>query len=379
MFSRPTRGLVDFLAAALCLWAAAYHTPVGALVRSFVARLTDSRTTARPLLAYYSGGVYDTRDLDAPPPLPDLPDAQLLATIPPGAALGRGVYATVLRLGPDAQGKADSLAKRYQLQGLKSPDDAAMLVDKARADFATEDAAVLAVFAGYEHARYAVERARAEGREPTLEVLMGRLPPTSAPAVEAASASLMLGRAYALSWPVPPGTRVSSPFGWRNHPTLGRGHLHTGVDLSVAEGTAVKAVAAGRVRRASEDAVNGRVVIVDHGNGVSTAYCHNSRLRVFAGQRVEAGDVVSESGNTGRSTGPHLHYQLELGGRPMDPFNFRGARAVAQLAPPLPPLPKPAAPGATGGGKPPAVNPLLKEAFQRAGGLPVDTELPPGE
>ena len=63
--------------------------------------------------------------------------------------------------------------------------------------------------------------------------------------------------------------------------------------------------------------------MLDHGRGVTTAYCHNSELVVAVGQRVERGQLVARSGNTGRSTGPHLHYQLELAARPMDPLKFR--------------------------------------------------------
>lgn len=358
MFGRSSRGLLDFVAAALCLWAAAYHTPVGALFRSLVARVTNSHSNARPMLAYYSGGVYDTQDVDARSLPTDVPDPALLATIPPGAALGRGVYATVVREGGEVRKSADDLAAHYQVAAVDTPNAAEALVDKARAEFVTDDAAVLAIFAGYEVARYAVVRARAEGREPTLTALLNRLPPTSTPAVERASTALMLGKAYALSWPVAPGTPVTSPFGWRNHPLLHRQQLHTGVDLSVPQGTPVKATAAGTVRRASEDDVNGRVVIIDHGYGVSTAYCHNSALRVLTGQHVEAGDVIADSGSTGRSTGPHVHYQLELGGRPTNPFAFRGSKALAQL--PELPVKRP----------PPGGSPALTDAFKRAGAAP---------
>jgi murein DD-endopeptidase MepM/ murein hydrolase activator NlpD len=118
---------------------------------------------------------------------------------------------------------------------------------------------------------------------------------------------------------------VTSPFGYRIHPTLGIRKLHTGVDLGVSVGTQVRAVSGGVVRRASEDRVNGKVLVIDHGRGVSTAYCHNSDLLVSAGQRVDRGAVVALSGSSGRSTGPHLHYQLELGHEPFDPLGFRGA------------------------------------------------------
>ncbi|GMU60758.1 MAG: hypothetical protein AMXMBFR34_25210 [Myxococcaceae bacterium] len=369
MFARPSRSLLDFAAAALCFWAAAYHTPVGALGRAVVARFSGAKADGRSLLAYYTGGVYDAREVSEPELIAPVPDASLLATIPPGRALGRGAWASAARLSGSERTSVDALAKRYHLP-LASPEDAARILEKAQAELGGEEAAMLALFAGYDVAAYAVARAKAEGREQSLEVLAAQLPPSSQGAVTAASQALMLGTAYGLSWPVAPGTRVSSAFGWRSHPILGRGQLHTGVDLAVPEGTQVKVVADGVVRRASEDAVNGRVVIVEHGRGVSTAYCHNSRLLVFTGMRVKAGEVISESGTTGRSTGPHLHYQLELGHRPMDPFSFRGSK------PALVELPLPTAPKAPGQAQPPTrpMSPALKQAFEQFG-QPEATEL----
>ena len=108
------------------------------------------------------------------------------------------------------------------------------------------------------------------------------------------------------------------------------------------------------MRRAWEDAVNGRVLIIDHGEGVSTAYCHNSRVRLKAGDHVDAGEVIASSGTTGRSTGPHLHYQLELFGRPTDPLAFRAAGRAALRA------------------TRPAVSPALRDAFRRAATQPVE-------
>lgn len=355
--AQPRRGLLDFVGAALCLWAAAYHTPVGALLRDVTARLTSSRSTTRPLLAYYTGGVYDAQEVAPPPPVPTpVPDIEVLTTVPPGRALGRGVFAAASSLEGRARTPVDELARRYGLP-FASPDDAALLVERARADLGSEEAAVLAVFAGYDVASFAARRAAAEGRAPELETLALRLPPSSGAALASTSTALMLGTAYGLSWPVAPGTRVTSPFGWRHHPMLGKDQFHTGVDLAVAEGTEVKAVADGVVRRASEDAVNGRVVILDHGRGVTTAYCHNSLLRVTTGQRVKAGDVIADSGTTGRSTGPHVHYQLELGRKPMDPFAFRGSKPVL-IEPGTPTQPPP---------KPGEGSAQLKKAFDQFG------------
>ncbi|MBX7100771.1 MAG: M23 family metallopeptidase, partial [Myxococcaceae bacterium] len=201
---------------------------------------------------------------------------------------------------------------------------------------------------------------------PTLDGMAAVLPPSSAPRAALAGRALSLSTAFALAWPVPEGTRISSPFGYREHPMLGRAQLHTGVDLAVAEGTPVHVTHDGVVRRASEDPVNGRVVIVDHGHGVTTAYCHNVRLLVAVGETVHAGQLISESGTTGRSTGPHLHYQLELGRQPTDPVPFRHGQAAVAVAP----LPVPA-PGVA-----PGPSAALKKAFEQAGAPePSATEL----
>jgi murein DD-endopeptidase len=327
VFARSSRGLMDFVVAALCLWAAAWHTPAGALLRTIGARLTDSTSAARPLLAYYSSGLEagaTSAQVSGPAWAP--PPAQ-------GVSMGRGVITALSAAPPPARSHAMALAQRYRQPPPTTAGGALEVLSRAEAELGSAPAAVLAVFAGFDVAAFAVARARAEGRAPSLEALAARLPPSS-PAVEAASSALMWGTAYGLAWPVPEGTRISSPFGWRRHPTTGAAQYHPGVDLAVAEGTPVKAVAAGVVRRASEDGLNGRMVVLDHGHGVLTIYCHNALLMVAAGSRVAAGQSIARSGNTGRSTGPHLHYQLELARRPTDPGLVR--EPGASVAPPLP-------------------------------------------
>lgn len=377
MFAPRTRGLFDFFAAVTCLWAAAYHTPPGALVRGAVAKVLSQKNTARPLLAYYSGGVYDAQVIDTPQEVVDLPQPSLLAAVPQGPAIGRGVFATLKKSGSDQKNSSAALARRYSVDLARLDDPSqgpelyGVLIAKAQTDLGSEDAAVLAAFAGYPAADFAVQRAKAEHRALSLEVLAQQLPPSERGAIDAASQALTLGSAYALGWPVPSRTRVSSPFGLRTHPTLGTQKMHTGIDLALVEGSEVRASAGGTVRRASEDGVNGKVVIIDHGRGISTAYCHNSRLLVATGQVVKAGDVISESGNTGRSTGPHLHYQLELAHTPMDPFLFKSANSVDQLVlgaaklpvPPKPIVPTVPAPAPPAPKKP---NPKLLDAFKAA-------------
>lgn len=115
------------------------------------------------------------------------------------------------------------------------------------------------------------------------------------------------------------GARMSSGFGMRFHPILNFSRLHAGVDFAAGTGTPVLASAGGRVVRSGWGGGYGNVVMIDHGRGVMTRYAHLSKLLARPGQRVEQGEVVGRVGSTGLSTGPHLHYEVWLNGRPVDP------------------------------------------------------------
>jgi murein DD-endopeptidase MepM/ murein hydrolase activator NlpD len=127
-----------------------------------------------------------------------------------------------------------------------------------------------------------------------------------------------------LGWPVA-GT-ISSPYGYRNHPVHEERKFHTGVDLSVPSGSAVKATADGIVSFAGWTENSGIVVVVEHGRGFSTAYAHNRKAVVRVGQRIARGDVIAMSGSTGLSTGPHVHYEIWRNGRHADPAGFLARR-----------------------------------------------------
>jgi murein DD-endopeptidase len=335
VFVRNTRGLFEFAVALLCLWAAYWHTPVGGLLRGGVAWVLGVRSTARPLLAYYSGGA-GTQSGRGPSGA-TLPVPPIGTAITPALALGYAVHASLRDMAAAHRAPAQELARlhgisaRSLVDAREGPAACAELISRSAMSLASEEGAVLGVFTGPEPARYVLERSRAEGiGEPTLEDMSRHLPPAFRDALAAAHDALGLGVAYGLGWPVPPRTPVASGFGIREHPLLGVDKLHTGIDFPLPEGTPVRSVADGFVRRASEDSVNGRLLVVDHGRGVTTAYCHNQKLLVEEGNWVPRGAVIALSGNTGRSTGPHLHYQLELAERPVDPFAFRSApRPVA--------------------------------------------------
>jgi murein DD-endopeptidase MepM/ murein hydrolase activator NlpD len=115
--------------------------------------------------------------------------------------------------------------------------------------------------------------------------------------------------------------QLTSPFGERAHAMGGGGtQFHAGVDISVPTGTPVQAAQAGTVVFAGYNGAYGKVVKLDHAHGFSTLYAHNSRLLVHVGQRVNAGQVICLSGSTGRSTGPHLHFEVHKDGWPVNPL-----------------------------------------------------------
>lgn len=118
-------------------------------------------------------------------------------------------------------------------------------------------------------------------------------------------------------WPVR-GT-LTSPFGPRIHPIYGIPSFHTGIDIAVPEGTKVLAADEGTVTFAGWQDGFGLLVVIDHGNGYETYYGHLSKILVVPGQKVSRGEVVALSGNTGLSTGPHLHFEVRLFGSPVDP------------------------------------------------------------
>jgi murein DD-endopeptidase MepM/ murein hydrolase activator NlpD len=97
---------------------------------------------------------------------------------------------------------------------------------------------------------------------------------------------------------------------------------HTGIDIAVPKGTPVHAVAAGMVTFTGVRRGYGKVVEIDHGNGYMTRYAHNSSLLAHPGQRVRVGQVISDAGSTGRSTGSHLHFEVWRGGRVVNPLTY---------------------------------------------------------
>ena len=135
----------------------------------------------------------------------------------------------------------------------------------------------------------------------------------------------LLGRKLSLvpyRKPVVGEVEFTSGFGVRSDPFLGRPAMHTGLDFRAASGDPVRVTANGKVVSAGWSGGYGRMVEVEHGNGLSTRYGHLSEIDVKIGDQVKIGQVIGLVGSTGRSTGPHLHYETRIDGEAVDPQKF---------------------------------------------------------
>lgn len=182
------------------------------------------------------------------------------------------------------------------------------------------------------------ENARVVGlaaRLDTLEVAYSRLRRAMSGEVAPSERDIVLPRlggregpmaggdpSYPSLWPLAEQGFVTRAFG----DTAGAAFRgHAGLDIAVPEGSYVRAAGAGRVSVAGEHPVYGRYLRLEHASGVTSLYAHNAWVFVAAGDSVERGEVVALSGNTGRSTAPHLHFEVERDGRPVDPMEFLAA------------------------------------------------------
>ena len=125
-----------------------------------------------------------------------------------------------------------------------------------------------------------------------------------------------LSRGSSSVWSWPAYARISSGYGWR------KGEFHHGVDFAIPHGTEILAARDGKVIKAQWIDIYGLTVVLDHGNGVQSLYAHNQKLLIKPGDWVEQGQSIAISGDTGRSTGPHLHFEIRLNGKAIDPLPY---------------------------------------------------------
>ena len=115
---------------------------------------------------------------------------------------------------------------------------------------------------------------------------------------------------------------TSSSYGWRMDPIIGKRAFHEGVDFSAAQGEPIYATAGGIVTKAGKSGAYGNLVAINHGDGLQTRYAHISKILVKRGDIVKKEDLIAYVGNTGRSTGPHLHYEIRLNKKSLDPKQY---------------------------------------------------------
>lgn len=125
-----------------------------------------------------------------------------------------------------------------------------------------------------------------------------------------------------MAWPVPGSTRVTSPYGYRIHPILHTKKFHSGVDIAAPTGTPIVAANEGTVIFSGNRGGYGKCVIIDHGGGIITLYGHCNELSVSSGQSVSRGSTIATVGSTGRSTGPHCHFEVRINGSTTDPMAY---------------------------------------------------------
>jgi len=162
--------------------------------------------------------------------------------------------------------------------------------------------------------RYGVSLAAVKGANPGLDPYRLAIGQEVLVPGAAFTVTSRQGGGLALAWPV--SGRISSGYGWRG------GRLHYGLDIAAPSGSTITAAAAGHVVSAGWNGGYGRVVVIEHARNVRTVYAHCLRLLVKPGQQVWRGQAVARVGASGNATGPHLHFEVHVGGRPQNPLRF---------------------------------------------------------
>jgi murein DD-endopeptidase len=310
-------GLLDLPLVALVVLAVLTRTPVGGLAISAARAATGDDSERQALTAYFLTGIPVSLEVlveQAVPVALHVPVGGLPEPWRTAATLG-----LPKRLPQAARDVADA-------EGLTP--EPLMVLDHLYEG--SPEAALERYAIGAAQRRRAVDRARAAGVNTPERYLSHRtyLPSEAAREVDDVLArTAALATVLELRWPLAIEGRISSPYGERQHPTLKKTRFHNGLDIAVPIGTGVLAAQDATVARVAHDNLNGHYVILDHGHGVRTSYCHLEGVDVEEDAQVEVGDPIARSGNTGRSTGPHLHWTVRVGRKTVDPLKLRPAGA----------------------------------------------------
>jgi murein DD-endopeptidase MepM/ murein hydrolase activator NlpD len=313
---RRAGGLLDLALVVMVAYAMGSRTPVGGLTWFAMETLRGNDADLPSLTAYFSGGAAALPLFDALPNLPAIEDGSETGFPEPWRTAARTVLAS--------HDTPTSLSK--QGDPIPPVEQALAGLDDAYALTGHPEAALELFAIGPELQNRAIARSKAAGDAQATRYAVHRryLPEAHKHRADLLVTSTMaLATALDLHWPIAIPHRVTSNWGPRIHPVLKKKLFHNGVDLSVPVGTPLLAAQDGEVVVVGSDDRSGNYVVIDHGHGVRTSYCHLSEIPVAQGQVVHKGQEFAKSGNTGRSTGPHLHFVVRIAGDTVDPLRFR--------------------------------------------------------
>ena len=316
-------GLFDLFLVACVVLVVAGRTPAGALMR-WGTELTTNENARFPELTHYFSAESsvvvpsDFEDMGELPPEPSPPEPNDPEAVPEP-------YRSAVRASL-AGGLPPELKLQLLDEGRKpTPDQALALLDTMWAEHNDPEVVLEIATLGADLRERAIARAIAAGEWDPERYKGHRRYLASQLTREAdrfVAGTMALATALDLAWPVKRPYRVSSGFGYRMHPILKKKRFHNGIDFPLEVGTPLHAAQGGRVEMMGNSRSSGMYVVLDHGAGVRTSYSHMSEHHVKWGQEVEKGDVIGLSGNSGMSTGPHLHYTVRVGTRSVDPMRF---------------------------------------------------------
>ena len=316
-------GLFDLFLVIMVAFAMSTRTPVGALGWYGVEKVRGHDAALPSLTAYFSSGAAAPPNVDALPLLPPLVDDDEWV-------VGNGLpepWRTAARAIASDKTIAKTLKARLDARTDLPKDDRALaILDEAFLLSGDPESALETLAIGDSLRDRAVSRSRAAGdSDPEKYAVHRRYLPSSATrnADQIVNGTMALATALDLQWPIAIEHRVTSPWGDRMHPVMKKKMFHNGVDLSVPVGTPLYSAQDGEVVVIGSDDRSGKFVVIEHGHGVRTAYCHLSEIPVKKGAKVKKGELFAKSGNTGRSTGPHLHFIVRISGDTVDPLRFR--------------------------------------------------------
>lgn len=364
------RGLLDFALMFVLVYAVYAKTPLGAIGETMVNVARGQKDRPSWLATFKGretavrmdeGAVADASAAEGDLPTPIAVAAAKHKVDPEAlAALMMSGQCTKTACEMDAPPRTSTVLGSLAGKAKLSSDDAAQALAAGMKQLENDaDLAIEALWIGPIPVNLAVEQARRSSiADPAdVEAHASFLSPSMRRgALQGALAVIAIHRLRTMAWPADARFRITSPFGERIHPVTGLKSFHNGTDIGVPSGTPLFAAHKAAVKRQSRDSVSGNYVILDHGLGIETVYCHMSEAGVVEGGRVKRKDTIGLSGMTGRVTGPHLHYILRVREQPIDAEKVGASPTktgglIVELPPPKaePPPKKPPAKTGKGG------------------------------